>query len=163
MNTGRNTVASFILLSLIFLFPAPVTLAENSSEITRQVIVTLFEAFNRHDIETLVGLYSEDARILSPGDIEPQIGRAVVRKIYKDHFDNIPGVHDAVQKIIVDGNEGSVEFVASWDQPTEDDRNARGNLRIAAFITVEDGKIIQDISYFDRMELAERMKIEAGE
>ena len=98
-----------------------------------------------------------------PGDIEPQIGREVVRKIYDGHFENIPGVHDAVQNIIAEGNQGSVEFIASWDQPTEDDRNARGNLRIAAFITVKNGKIIQDITYFDQMELDEKMDLGDGE
>lgn len=163
MNIKLNIFSNFVFLTLVLLFPAKVTLAESNSEITQQVILALFEAFNRHDIEALVGLYSEDARILSPGDIEPRIGRAAVREIYYAHFDNIPGVHDAVQNIIVEGDEGSVEFIASWDQPTEDDRSARGNLRIAAFITVKDGKIIQDVTYFDRMELAENMNIGGGE
>jgi ketosteroid isomerase-like protein len=147
----------FVFLTLGLLSPVRTLLAEDSSEKTQQVIRALFEAFNRHDTAALVALYSEDARILSPGDIEPRIGPAAVREIYDAHFDNIPGVHDAVQKIIADGTQGSVEFVASWDQPTEDDPGARETLRIAAFITVKDGLIIQDISYFDRMELAQKM------
>ncbi len=83
----------------------------------------------------------------------------VVREIYDGHFENIPGVHDAVQNIIAEGDQWSVEFIASWDQPTDDDLNARGNPRIATFITAKNGKIIQDITYFDRMELAEKMDI----
>ncbi len=159
MNTRLRNFSKFMFLTFVFLFPAKVTLAEGKSEETQQVILALFEAFNRHDTEALVDLYSEDARIRSPGDIEPRIGREVVREIYGGHFENIPGVHDAVQNIIAEGDQGSVEFIASWDQPTDDDPNARGNLRIASFITVKNGKIIQDITYFDRMELAEKMDI----
>ena len=83
----------------------------------------------------------------------------VVHEIYDGHFENIPGVHDAVQNIIAEGDQGSVEFIASWDQPTDDDPNAQGNPRIATFITAKNGKIIQDITYFERMELAEKMDI----
>jgi len=163
MNIRLRNLSNFIFLTLVFLSPANVTLAEGKSEETRQIILALFEAFNHHDTEALVALYSEDARILSPGDNAPRFGREVVREIYDGHFENIPGVHDAVQNIIAEGNRGSVEFIASWIQPTDDDPNARGNLRIASFITVKNGKIIQDITYFDRMELAEKMNLGDGE
>ncbi len=163
MNTSPKRFSMLVFLTLVFLAPINVISAEGNSENTRQVILSLFEAFNRHDTNALVELYSEDARIRSSGDIEPRIGREVVREIYDGHFENIPGVHDAVQNIIAEGDQGSVEFIASWDQPTDDDPNARGNLRIATFITVKNGKIIQDITYFDRMELAEKMDIGDGE
>ena len=159
MNTKLKTFFIFILLTFSYLSPVEVILAEGNSEETQQVILALFEAFNRHDTEALVELYSEDARILSPGDIEPRIGQQVVREIYDSHFQNIPGVHDAVQNIIAEGGQGSVEFIASWDQPTENNPKARENIRIASFITVKNGKIIQDVTYFDRVELAEKMKI----
>ncbi|MFB3124057.1 MAG: nuclear transport factor 2 family protein [Woeseiaceae bacterium] len=163
MHTKLRNFSNFIFLTLVFLCPTKITLAEDKSEETQRVILALFAAFNRHDTEALVELYSEAARIRSPGDIEPRIGREVVREIYAGHFENIPGVHDAVQNIIVEGDQGSVEFIASWDQPTDDDPNARGNLRIASFITVKNGKITQDITYFDRLELAEKMDIGVGE
>ena len=159
MNTSPKRFSMLVFLTLVFLAPINVISAEGNSENTRQVILSLFEAFNRHDTNALVELYSEDTRIRSPGDIEHRTGREHVREIYQDHFDNIPGVHDAVQNIIAEGDQGAVEFIASWDQPTKDDPNARGNLRIAAFITVKNGKIIQDISYFDRKELVEKMNM----
>lgn len=161
MNTRPKTIFMFIFLTFAFLSPGRVILADGNADETRQIILALFEAFNRHDTDALAGLYSEDARILAPGDIEPRIGQQVVREIYDNHFQNIPGVHDAVQNIIADGDQGSVEFIASWDQPTENNPNARENIRIGSFITVKNGKIIQDITYFDRVELAEKMHIGA--
>ena len=125
--------------------------------ITFNEISTEELSFNKHNTEALVALYSEDARIFSPGDIEPGIGRELIRKIYDRHFNNIPDVHNAVQNIIVEGDQGAVEFVASWKQATKENPMARGSLRIAAFITVKNGKIVEDIAYFDRMEMMEKM------
>ncbi len=151
------------LLIIASMFQAYNVSAEDSSEETRQIVVALFEAFNQHDVEALVELYSQDTKILSPGDIEPRIGQEVVREIYQGHFDNIPGVHDAVQNIVAEGNRAAVEFIATWEQPTEDDPGARGSLRIATFITVRNGKIAEDITYYDQLEMAENMSIEDGE
>lgn len=137
-----------------------VALADHVSDTTRRVIEQLFEAFNRHDTNALVELYADDAELLSPGDIAVTIGKDAVRTVYDDHFNNIPGVHDAVQGIVAEGEHGAVEFIASWDQPTDENPNARGQLRIASFITVEKGKIVRDITYFDRVELAQNMDLQ---
>lgn len=163
MNAVLNTFFMLTFLVIALTSQAGDAFAEDNSEETRQIVLALFEAFNRHDVEALVKLYSENARIVSPGNIEPRIGRKVVREIYQGHFDNIPGVHDAVQNIVAEGDRAAVEFIATWEQPTEDDPNARGSLRIASFITVQDGEITKDITYYNQLELAENMSIEDGE
>ena len=140
-----------VLAILMFGFFAPA--AHAGSDETRQIVLALFEAFNRHDVEALVEAYAEDVKIISPGDTEPRSGREVVREIYQGHFDDIPGVHDAVQNIVAEGDRAAVEFIATWDQPTEDDPDARGSLRIAAFLKVKDGLIVEDFTYFDQMAL----------
>ncbi len=124
---------------------------------TRDIITAEFEAFNKHDIDALVALYSEDAETRSPGDLASTFGRDRIRETYQGHFDNIPDVHDSVQNIVAEGENGAVEFIASWSQPTADDPDARGSLKIAAFLTVRDGKIVKDITYFDRVEFKENM------
>jgi ketosteroid isomerase-like protein len=158
MDAKLRKTRPFIILFLVLCFPLDFLQADEQSMETEQVIRSLFEAFNRHDTDALVTLYSTEAILFSPGDSEPQIGHEAVREIYQDHFDNIPGVHDAVQNIVAAGERGAVEFIASWEQPSADDPNARGNLRIASFITVKNGKIVKDVTYFDRVELAENMK-----
>jgi ketosteroid isomerase-like protein len=155
MNVKFKNFSISLFLSIIVLSSADAIHAEDNSMDTRQVILALFEAFNRHDTESMVALYSKDAEVFSPGNIEPRVGPDAIREIYDGHFDNIPGVHNAVQNIIVDGDRGSVEFVASWSQATKDDLNARGKLKIAAFITINDGKIIRDVAYFDRVGFSE--------
>ncbi len=163
MNARLKQFPILTFFIIVLMFQAHNASANDNSEETRQIVVALFEAFNRHDVEALVALYSEDTKIVSPGDIEPRIGPGVVREIYQGHFDNIPGVHDAVQNIVAEGNRAAVEFIATWEQPTEDDPGARGSLRIATFITVRNGKIAEDITYYDQLEMAENMSIEDGE
>ena len=78
MNTRRNRFLILVLPALALLFPVISTHADDDGAATRQVIVSLFEAFNRHDTEALVALYSEDAQILSPGDLDPRVGDKVL-------------------------------------------------------------------------------------
>lgn len=138
-------------LALLLLVPVKTALAEGDSEETRQIVLALFEAFNRHDLEAIVALYSPEAKMVTPSFPEPRYGRDVVRLIYKDHFDNIPGVHDEVTRLVAAGNEAAVEFTATWDQPTEADPKARGALKISVFLKVEEGLVVEDITYYDRM------------
>ena len=162
MNSRLKIFPVLAFLFFALMFQPNKVAAKNTSDQTRQIVAALFEAFNRQDVEVLVALYSEDTRIVSPGDTVARIGQEVVREIYQGHFDNIPGVHDAVQNIVTEGDRAAVEFIATWDQPTEDDPGARGSLRIATFITVLNGKITEDITYYDRLELAENMNIKDG-
>ena len=159
MKTKVKTISALIAMALFTLPPDKNVFAGSNSEETRAVILALFEAFNDHDVEALVALYSPDAVTRSPGDIEASVGLEPIRETYAGHFDSIPGVHDAVTNIVVEGAQGSVEFVASWNQPTEGDPDARGTLRIASFITVKNGKIVRDISYFDRVEMTQNMQL----
>jgi hypothetical protein len=46
---------------------------------------------------------------------------------------------------------------AGWTQPSKEDPNARGQLRIVAFIAVRDDRIIRDINYFDRQEFCAKL------
>ena len=140
------------LAILMFGFLVPVAQADTAE--TRAIVEAVFEAFNRHDLDAIVALYHPDAKLVTPGFPEPRYGLEVIRATYKDHFDNIPGVYDEVTRIVAEGNEGAVEFTATWDQPTEDDPEARGALKIAVFLKIKDGLIIEDITYFDRMVFA---------
>lgn len=141
-----------VLTALMLGFFGPA--AQAGSAETRAIVEAVFEAFNRHDLEAVVALYHPEAKLVTPGYPEPRYGLEVIRATYKDHFDNIPGVYDEVTRIIAEGDEGAVEFTASWEQPTEEDPKARGELHISAFLKIKDGLIIEDITYFDRMVFA---------
>lgn len=148
-------ISALAILMLGFLAPA----AHADTVETRAIIEAVFEAFNRHDLDGVVALYHPDAKLVTPGFPEPRYGLEVIRATYKDHFDNIPGVYDEVTRIVAEGDRAAVEFTASWDQPTENDPEAKGTLRISTFITITDGLISADVTYYDRMELTENMDL----
>ncbi len=151
MKTFLKPALGFAVLFNSFL-PTLANAEDVENAGTRAIVVSLFEAFNRHDLEGVVALYHADAKLVTPNFPDPRYGLKVVREEYKNHFDNIPGVHDEVTRIVADGDHAAVEFTASWEQPTESDPDARGVLQIATFLKIKDGKIIEDITYFDRMD-----------
>ena len=79
---------------LFGLMPGPVHATTAESARTRAIVEQLFEAFNRHDLDAVVALYADNAKLVTPSFVEPRYGLEVVREEYKGHFDNIPGVHD---------------------------------------------------------------------
>ncbi len=139
-------------LTVLFFGFLPFTANADSAE-TRAIVEAVFEAFNRHDLDAIVALYHPETRLVTPGYPEPRYGLEVIRATYKDHFDNIPGVYDEVTRIVAEGDQAAVEFTASWDQPTEDNPDARGALKIATFFKIKEGLIVEDITYYDRMAL----------
>jgi len=154
MTNSVQHIKLAILAGLILFIGAACSQSDtktSQTEETRAVVEAVFEAFNRHDLEAVVALYHPDAMFITPTYTEPRYGEETTRLIYQDHFDNIPGVHDQVTRIVAEGNQAAVEFTATWDQPTEDDPEARGALKISVFLKLKDGLIIEDITYFDRM------------
>lgn len=150
----KKTLSILVLAG--FLLASPLAVAgdnnpENQDETTRARVEAIFDTFNNHDLEGIVALYHPEASVVTPSFPEPRFGRDVVRSIYKDHFDNIPGVHDEVTRIVAEGNGAAVEFTATWDQPTEADPEARGALKISVFLKFKDGLVIEDVTYYDRM------------
>ena len=142
--------------ALIFaaLFFGQLTLIANAGDAvtttTRSSIEALFGAFNRHNLDDVMALYDNDIRLVTPSFPEPRFGLEFVRDEYRSHFENILGVHNAVTRIVAEGEYAAVEFTASWEQPTEIDPGARGEIHIVAIIKVVNGKIVEDTAYFDR-------------
>ena len=115
------------------------------ADVDRQDFVeALFDAFNDHDVETLKTFYSEDAVVYSPESCEPTIGREAIGEGYSQMFQQIPDVHDALEVAVTDGNKTAVIFTASSKI-----QGAEFELPISAFLTIEDGLIVEDRAFFD--------------
>lgn len=150
-----KTLFKILYVPMFYLAVVPGALAgEAENAETRALVGAIFESFNRHDLDGIVAFYHPEAKIVTPSFPEPRYGLEVVRDMYRDHFENIPGVHDQVTRIVAEGNQAAVEFTATWDQPQEGDPAARGELKIAVFLKFKDGLVIEDITYFDRAALS---------
>jgi len=56
----------------------------------QQIVESMFAAFNRHDVEAMAALYSDDAFIDSPNFDAPKRGRQAIREIYTKYFLQTP-------------------------------------------------------------------------
>ncbi len=122
---------------------------------TRAIVVQLFEAFNRHDLEAMVALYHPDVLTITPDQPQGQQGLAVIRETYARLFEDLPGGQETVHRIVAEGNQAAVEFTAVWEMTTENGETVRLQLPIASFVEIRDGKIILDKTYYDRSMFAE--------
>lgn len=108
------------------------------------VVLTMFDAFNRHDAIALATLYAEDARLASSDFCTGRMGRAEVVRTYRALFERFPDIHDEVMDVLVDGDRVAVRFVARSGQGAEPLA-----LPIATFLVVEQGLVRSDDSLFD--------------
>ena len=154
----KNTFEAAAMLAAIVCFGLiPLTACaeeESSAAQTRDIVIALFEAFNAHDLDAVLALYHPDVMKINPSHPEPRYGKEVIREIYSSLFQQLPGVQDTIGRIICEGNQASVEFTASWPSPVKDGTSIDQELKVAAFIKIKHGKIIEDVTYYDRMAFA---------
>ena len=109
----------------------------------RDVVRSMFDAFNRHDAAAMAALYADDARLSSPDFCAPRT-RNDVERTYNDLFKTFPDIRDDIDSMIATGGRVAVRFTA---------RSSAGSeplaLKIMTFLTVRDGHITEDDSLFD--------------
>lgn len=119
----------------------------DSTARTRGIVITLIEAFNAHDLDALLAHYHPDVVKINPHFPEPRSGKAVVRDGYAGLFRRFPDVQDTIQRLVVDGDQAAVELSASWSVPGRP--HERRTMRIAAFLRIREGRIVEDVTYYD--------------
>ena len=152
--TSPSKLAALVGIFCFSLTPSTIWAEEEgSTAATRDIVMALFEAFNAQDLDAVMALYHPDVAKINPDHPGPRVGREVVREIYSSIFQEMPGVQDIVRRIIAEGDQAAVEFTASWSLPGEDGTSMEQELHIAAFIKIKDGRIIEDVTYYDRSPL----------
>lgn len=105
-----------------------------------------FEAFNQHDIEKLLNLYSEDAAHYSPKlklhQPESQgliNGKDALRLWWTDAFKRLPHLHYKLLKLTAENEQVFMEYIRQT--PGEED------LRVGEVLVIENSKIIASRVY----------------
>ncbi|MEL6379582.1 MAG: nuclear transport factor 2 family protein [Pseudomonadota bacterium] len=124
------------------LTPSPAN--EPAPENRHEIVAALFDTFNAHDAEGLGQFYTENAQVFSPETCTPKTGRLNIAAGYAQMFDQIPDIHDRLEKVIVDGNDVAVTFTA-----TGTINGQTFAMPIAAFLTFEGNQIATDHVFFD--------------
>lgn len=120
---------------------------ETPSAANIEIAKKMFAAFNQHDWELMASYYSEDATFLDPSygkEYVSKTRRELVQK-YREMEAVAPDIHDELINLYADNNTVIVEFISSGTAPN----GTKWQLPICSILTIENGKIVKDATYFD--------------
>jgi ketosteroid isomerase-like protein len=105
-----------------------------------------FEAFNQHDLESLLSLYSENAIHFSPKLLikQPETkglikGKSELRKWWKESFDNLPSLKYFPKMIICEGENVFMKYKRTVD--------GQNDLIVGETLKIVEGVIVESRVY----------------
>ena len=103
------------------------------------------DAFNRHDVDAVMALMTDDCVFEStaPPNGERHEGQDAVRAVWEDFFSSSPNAVFRTEELFAAGDRCVVRWLYSW--ATESD--ATGHIRGVDVFRVRDGKVAEKLSY----------------
>jgi ketosteroid isomerase-like protein len=116
-----------------------------------KLVQQYFEHFNNHDFVKMANMYAETTDFK-----DPSLGQGIVKQTrqqtiekYTELVKVFPDLHDQVIQTYPSGNNHIiVEFVSSGTGPDK----VKFELPICTILTIENGLIIKDFTYFDNFD-----------
>jgi ketosteroid isomerase-like protein len=108
---------------------------------TEAIIARFNEAFNRHDVDAVMALMTDDVIFenTSPApDGERYVGQQDVRAFWERFFTASPGAHFEAEDTFVSGDQSVVRWRYDWGD---------GHIRGVDLFRVRDGKVAEKLSY----------------
>lgn len=117
-----------------------------TSEEINQIAIEWFDAFNHHDLDRLLSLYSEDAEHYSPklkvglpetkGLIK---GKRALQKWWQDSFTRLPSLHYKVIQLTPHDNRVFMEYIRQVD--------GEEDLQVGETLVINNGFIVASRVY----------------
>lgn len=133
-----------VSIGLLFLLLA---CSRSQHESNEQIVKQMFEYFNQHDLEKMAGLYSQEAEFLDPAfgtEYVKQSHQQIIEK-YSSMEQLFPNIHDEVVSICSSDDKVIVQFISTGNSGD----SIQFRLPIAAILTLQNGKIVRDATYYD--------------
>ncbi len=112
---------------------------------TRTAIERFNEAFNRHDVDGIMSLMTDDCVFENtrPAPDGTRIsGQAAVRAFWEDFFHRSPQAHFDTEELVTSGDRCVVRWVYTWVRDGKP-----GRVRGVDLFRVRDGKVAEKLSY----------------
>lgn len=109
------------------------------------VVQAFNAAFNRHDVDAIMALMTEDCvfeNTRPPPDGERVEGAEAVRAVWEQLFDRSPQARFETEEIFATGDRCVVRWVYHWVRDGEP-----GHVRGVDLFRVRDGKVAEKLSY----------------
>ena len=117
-----------------------------TTEETLDVIERFNEAFNRHDVDTVMSLMTDDVLFDSTGpapDGEQFKGQDEVRGFWERFFSSSPGAYFDGLDIFAAGDRATVRWLFTFDKANPD----KGHVHGVDVFKVRDGKVAEKLCY----------------
>lgn len=118
----------------------------NNIERNKKIALNWISAFNEHDLEKLLALYSEDAVHFSPKlkIRQPETGgwvagKAALRNWWAGAFERLPSLHYQLENLIVNDDQLLMEYVRKVDGEPE--------MMVAEILEIENSQIVRSRVY----------------
>ena len=108
---------------------------------TESVIARFNEAFNRHDVDGVMALMTDDVVFENTSPVpdgERFVGQANVRAFWERFFAESPRAHFEAEDIVAAGDRCAVRWRYDW---------GNGHIRGIDLFRVRDGKVAEKLSY----------------
>ena len=118
----------------------------STTEQTQDVIDRFNEAFNRHDVDAVMALMTDDVIFDSTGpapDGEIFKGQGEVRGFWERFFTSTPGAHFDGFDMFVAGDRATVRWLFTFDKNKPDSGHVHG----VDVFKVRDGKVCEKLCY----------------
>lgn len=118
------------------------------SQVTAELLKDFLEAFNRHDLDAIMGYFADDCIFYMPRGRDPRgdsyIGKEEVRKGLSKRFEGIPDVHYGEDQHWVLDDFG----VSEWTLTGTDKTGRPIEVRGTDLLEYREGKIIRKDSFW---------------
>jgi ketosteroid isomerase-like protein len=123
-----------------------------ATTVTVDVLRQFLDAFNRHDLDAIMGFFADDCVLETPRGPDPWgsrfVGREAVRAGLAGRFAGIPDVHYGEDDHWVGGDRG----VSTWLLTGTTTAGQRLAVRGCDLLTFADGQIVRKDSYWKIVE-----------
>lgn len=125
----------------------PITATSEGTHESASAIIEHFnEAFNRHDVDAIMALMTEDCVFenTSPApDGERHEGQAEVQEFWQRFFAGTPSAHFETEDLFAAGDRCTVRWRYTWTEPDGESGHVRG----VDVYRLRDGKVAEKLSY----------------
>jgi ketosteroid isomerase-like protein len=119
--------------------------AEAASAMTRSTVERFNGAFNRHDIDAIMGCMTDDCvfeNTRPAPDGTRLVGQAAVRACWEEFFARSPHARFETEDLFTAGNRCVVRWIYTWIRDGQP-----GHVRGVDVFRVRDGKVAEKFSY----------------
>jgi len=121
-------------------------------EVTVDTLKRIVEAFNRHDLDAIMGFFADDCVLEMPRGPHPWgqrfVGKTQVREGLASRFAGLPDVHYGQDSHWVSGTKGVSEWTLTGTVPD----GKRVEVRGCDHFEFRDGKVVRKDSYWKIVE-----------